>query len=94
MPFTIPQLPLTYRSHLLRKSGTFTALDFAPPRRFKDPEVMSDAGSIRSNNSGLSAQNAMALRNGAGRVSRLPGDTIFTQADGAATLKPQWGMRP
>lgn len=55
---------------------------------------MSDAGSIRSNRSGLSQQNAMALRNGAGRVSRLPGDAVFTQADGAATLKPQWGMRP
>ncbi|KAI1257015.1 hypothetical protein MGN70_000053 [Eutypa lata] len=79
--------------HLLRKSSTFTGLDFAPPRRFKDPEVMSDAGSIRSNQSGLSSQNAMALRNGAGRVSRLPGDTIFTQQDSASTLKPQWGMR-
>lgn len=79
--------------HLLRKSSTFTGLDFAPPRRFKDPEVMSDAGSIRSNRSGLSAQNAMALKNGAGRVSRLPGDTIFTQADSTSTLKPQWGMR-
>ena len=83
-----------YYSHLLRKSGTFTALDFAPPRRFKDPEAMSDAGSVVSHNSGLSSKNAMALRNGAGRVSRLPGDQIFTQADSAQTLKPQWGMRP
>ncbi len=55
---------------------------------------MSDAGSIRSNRSGLSSKNAVALRNGAGRVSRLPGDTVFTQADSLDTLKPQWGMRP
>jgi hypothetical protein len=80
--------------HLLRKSGTFTGLDFAPPRRFKDPEAMSDAGSIRSNRSGLSSKHAFALRNGAGRVSRLPGDTVFTQADLGNNLKPQWGMRP
>ncbi|RYO77653.1 hypothetical protein DL766_006825 [Monosporascus sp. MC13-8B] len=80
--------------HLLRKSGTFTALDFAPPRRFKDSDTMSDAGSIRSNTTGLSSKNAVALRNGAGRVSRLPGDTVFTQADSGNTLKPQWGMRP
>ncbi|RYP06478.1 hypothetical protein DL764_003129 [Monosporascus ibericus] len=80
--------------HLLRKSGTFTALDFAPPRRFKEADTMSDAGSIRSNATGLSSKNAVALRNGAGRVSRLPGDTVFTQADLGNTLKPQWGMRP
>ncbi len=35
-----------------------------------------------------------ALRGGAGRVSRLPGDTVFTQAALPDTLKPQWGMRP
>ncbi|KAH7040757.1 uncharacterized protein B0I36DRAFT_14991 [Microdochium trichocladiopsis] len=78
--------------HLLRKSSTFTGLDFAPPRRFKDPDTMSDAGSIRSNNSGISSKNAIALRNGAGRVSRLPGDTVFTQHEMAATLRPQMDM--
>lgn len=79
--------------HLLRKSGTFTALDFAPPRRFKDPENMSDSGSVRSMGSGISARTNNAIRGGAGRVSRLPGDQVFTAAAQEATLKPKWGMR-
>jgi hypothetical protein len=79
--------------HLLRKSGTFTALDFAPPRKFVDSDARSDAGSIRSNRSGISQAQLSAIRNGAGRVSRLPGDQVFTQAATAAQLKPQWGMR-
>ncbi|KAI0013295.1 hypothetical protein F4779DRAFT_564904 [Xylariaceae sp. FL0662B] len=79
--------------HLLRKSGTFTGLDFAPPRRFKDPDTMSDSGSVHSFNSGISSANLSALRAGAGRVSRLPGDTVFTQASSNHTLKPTWNMR-
>ncbi|CAJ2511467.1 Uu.00g070920.m01.CDS01 [Anthostomella pinea] len=79
--------------HHLRKSGTFTGLDFAPPRRFKDADSMSETGSIRSNRSGISTVNLNAIRNGAGRVSRLPGDTIFTQAAMSKELKPEWGMR-
>ncbi|KAI1083824.1 hypothetical protein F5B20DRAFT_351354 [Whalleya microplaca] len=79
--------------HLLRKSGTFTGLDFAPPRRFKDPDAMSDSGSVTSFNSGISSAKSSALRAGAGRVSRLPGDTVFTQANSNTTLKPNWGMR-
>ncbi|KAI1816420.1 hypothetical protein GGS20DRAFT_538248 [Poronia punctata] len=86
-----PALP---SPHLLRKSGTFTALDFAPPRRFKDHDTMSDAGSVRSMHSGISGTGLSALRAGAGRVSRLPGDTVFSQAVMAETLKPNWGMRP
>ena len=82
---------------MLRKSSTFTALDFAPPKRFKDDgDVMSDAGSIRSNRSGrsgISAMNQAALRGGAGRISRLPGDTVFTQAELGEQLRPQWNMR-
>ena len=86
--------PLTdYRRHLLRKSGTFTGLDFAPPRRFKNEDTMSDAGSIRSNRSGISAVSQAAIRSGAGRISRLPGDTIFTQAQIQQKLKPSWSMR-
>jgi hypothetical protein len=54
---------------------------------------MSDAGSIRSNKSGLSAKHAHAIRAGAGRVSRLPDDQVFAQAAQSSTLKPQWGMR-
>jgi len=57
---------------------------------------MNDAGSIRSNRSGrsgISAVQQQALRSGAGRVSRLPGDTVFTQAALGDTLKPSWNMR-
>ncbi|KAI9170951.1 hypothetical protein HJFPF1_00430 [Paramyrothecium foliicola] len=80
--------------HVLRKSSTFTNLDFAPPKKFKDADTMSDAGSIRSNRSGISAVQLTAIRSGAGRVSRLPGDTVFTQAAMQDELKPKWGMRP
>ncbi|KAI1105046.1 hypothetical protein F4804DRAFT_305343 [Jackrogersella minutella] len=85
-----PALP---SPHLLRKSGTFTGLDFAPPRRFKDPDTMSDSGSVVSNRSGISNTNLSAIRGGAGRVSRLPEDTVFTQAAMGGTLKPSWNMR-
>ncbi|OAA71251.1 hypothetical protein ISF_01802 [Cordyceps fumosorosea ARSEF 2679] len=80
--------------HLLRKSSTFTGLDFAPPKKFKGDSDMSDAGSIRSNRSGISAVQLDAIRSGAGRVSRLPGDTVFTTSNFGDQLKPQWGMRP
>ncbi|KAM3514556.1 hypothetical protein MY11210_001791 [Beauveria gryllotalpidicola] len=79
--------------HLLRKSSTFTALDFAPPKRFKDDSDKSDAGSIKSNRSGISAVQLGAIRSGAGRISRLPGDTVFTTSNFGDQLKPQWGMR-
>ena len=79
--------------HLLRKSGTFTGLDFAPPKRFKDNETMSDAGSIRSNRSGVSAMQLGAIRSGAYRVSRLPQGVVGTKDDLSTSLKPQWGMR-
>ncbi|KAI5863429.1 hypothetical protein GGS23DRAFT_566968 [Durotheca rogersii] len=85
-----PALP---SPHLLRKSGTYTALDFAPPRRFKDAEAMSESGSVVSVRSGISSTNLSAIRGGAGRVSRLPGDTVFTQSAAGATLKPSWAMR-
>jgi len=80
--------------HTLRKSSTFTGLDFLPPKKFKDPDTMSDAGSIASGRSAISSTAQSAIRMGAGRVSRLPGDTIFTQQAMANELKPQWGMRP
>ena len=54
---------------------------------------MSDAGSIRSNRSGISARQQAAIRGGVGRVSRLPGDTVFTQAAMGNQLKPSWNMR-
>lgn len=54
---------------------------------------MSDAGSVRSMGSGISSRANTAVRGGAGRVSRLPGDEVFTDAAAATQLKPQWGMR-
>ncbi|KAG7134492.1 hypothetical protein HYQ46_009093 [Verticillium longisporum] len=65
--------------HLLRKSSTFTALDFAPPRKFQNEDNMSDAGSIRSNRSGISAVQAHAIRSGAGR-SRDDAETLLGYA--------------
>ncbi|KAG9236238.1 hypothetical protein BJ875DRAFT_237929 [Amylocarpus encephaloides] len=80
--------------HLLRKSGTFTGLDFAPPKRIKDPDTMSDSGSIRSNRSGISQVQLSAIRQGAYRASRIPKDVVFAKDDIASQLKPSWGMRP
>jgi len=54
---------------------------------------MSDAGSIRSNRSGVSQRTQGAIRNGAYRVSRLPQDMVPTKDDMFNSLKPQWGMR-
>ncbi|SPO03925.1 uncharacterized protein DNG_06608 [Cephalotrichum gorgonifer] len=91
------ELPSVPSPHMLRKSGTFTGLDFAPPKRFKDDNDMkSDAGSIRSNrsnHSGISPLNQAAIRAGAGRVSRLPTDNVFVQSALAEQLRPEWGMR-
>jgi hypothetical protein len=81
-------------SHSLRETATFTGLDFAPPRKFADAsDSRSETGSIRSNRSGISAVQLSAIRSGAGRVSRLPGDTIFTQAVQEQKLKPAWTIR-
>lgn len=79
--------------HLLRKSGTFTALDFAPPPRFRDPgSNASDAGSIRSNRSGMSAAGRFAVRSGANRVSRIPRGVVGTRDDFMVQLRPQMNM--
>ncbi|KAL1998645.1 hypothetical protein VTN02DRAFT_5809 [Thermoascus thermophilus] len=78
--------------HALRKSGTFTALDFAPPARFKNVESGSDAGSIRSNRTGVSAIHLHNIRAGAYRISRLPADTVGTKEDITSSLHPKWDM--
>lgn len=81
--------------HMLRKSGNFTALDFAPPPKFRDPyggSNASDAGSIRSNRSGMSGTARMAVRNGAYRVSRIPKEMVGTQDDMAMSLRPSLNM--
>lgn len=80
--------------HMLRKSGTFTSLDFAPPPRFKNEGgPASDAGSIRSNRTGISNVHMNNVRMGNYRVSRLPPDMVGTKDDLMATLKPDWDMK-
>ncbi|KAL9006088.1 MAG: hypothetical protein Q9188_001161 [Gyalolechia gomerana] len=79
--------------HLLRKSGTFTALDFAPPPRFKSSDNGSETGSIRSNRSAMSAQQLHSIRAGAYRVSRIPKDVVGTKTEINDSLKPSWNMR-
>ncbi|OOQ86618.1 hypothetical protein PEBR_20492 [Penicillium brasilianum] len=78
--------------HALRKSGTFTSLDFAPPPRFKNSDSGSDAGSIRSNRTGISNTHMNNIRNGNYRVSRLPTDMVGTKDDMMTSLRPDWGM--
>lgn len=81
--------------HDLRKSTTFTALDFAPPSRIRDPSAMgggSDAGSIRSARSGISAMQHQAVREGAYRVSRIPKEMVTSRDDLASQLRPKMDM--
>jgi hypothetical protein len=79
--------------HLLRKSGTFTALDFAPPNRLgAHNDTASDAGSIRSARSGISAMQLDAVRAGAYRVSRIPKEMVTTPQDLAAQLRPKMNL--
>ncbi|KAL8953204.1 MAG: hypothetical protein Q9222_000939 [Ikaeria aurantiellina] len=80
--------------HSLRKSGTFTALDFAPPPRFKSSDNGSDTGSIRSNRSAMSAQQLHSIRTGAYRVSRIPKEVVGTKTEINESLRPSWNMRP
>ncbi|KAL5120560.1 hypothetical protein ACEQ8H_001579 [Pleosporales sp. CAS-2024a] len=79
--------------HLLRKSGLFTGLDFAPPPRFRDPgSNASDAGSIRSNRSGMSALGRNAIASGANRVSKIPKEMVFAKDDLMNQLRPKLDM--
>ncbi|KAJ5556886.1 hypothetical protein N7494_000801 [Penicillium frequentans] len=74
--------------HALRKSGTFTSLDFAPPPRFKNQDGGSDAGSIRSNRTGISNTHQNNIRLGNYRVSRLPAGMVGTRDDMMTSLRP------
>ncbi len=82
--------------HLLRKSGTFTALDFAPPPKFRNEGPSSRpgsaAGSIRSNRSGMSNNAQFAIRSGANRVSRIPKEVVTTRDDILDQLRPQMSL--
>jgi hypothetical protein len=84
---------LTFQSHMLRKSGAFTGLDFAPPNRFKNADSGSDAGSVRSGRSGVSQQQLHNIRNGAYRISRLPKGLAGTKDEINSQLKPSWDLR-
>ena len=89
---TLTVMPSPYE---LRKSTTFTALDFAPPPAIRDNfgGPGSDAGSIRSNRSGMSAVHRDAVRTGAYRVSRIPkAAMVTTRDDMAMQLRPQMNM--
>ena len=70
------ELPVIPSPHMLRNSTMFTALDFAPPRKFgNDDGTASDAGSIKSNRTGTSAAQVANMRNGAiGRLCWLAED--------------------
>ncbi|KAJ5281370.1 hypothetical protein N7478_006742 [Penicillium angulare] len=80
-------------AHALRKSGTYTSLDFAPPPRFKNQDSGSDAGSIRSNRTGINNTHMNNIRMGNYRVSRLPGDMVGTKDDMMSSLRPAWDMK-
>lgn len=85
-------LYLTLLRHMLRKSGTFTSLDFAPPPRFKNTDAGSDASSIRSGRSGVSVHQTRAWREGAYRISRVPKQLAGTKQDIMDSLKPQMNL--
>ena len=79
--------------HMLRKSGTFTALDFAPPSRLGvHNDNASDAGSIRSARSGISAMQLDAVRAGAYRVSRIPKEMVTSREDLSNQLRPKMNL--
>ncbi|KAK5116613.1 hypothetical protein LTR62_007287 [Meristemomyces frigidus] len=79
--------------HLLRKSGTFTGLDFAPPGRLgQHNDNASDAGSIRSARSGISARQLDAVRAGAYRVSRIPKEYVSSKEDWQSQLRPKMDL--
>lgn len=83
--------------HMLRKSGYFTALDFAPPRKFRNDDGMgSDSGSVRSGVSagGMSEVHRNNIRAGAYRVSKIPTAVVPLKDQMDLELKPTWDMRP
>ncbi|KAF2491024.1 hypothetical protein BU16DRAFT_565942 [Lophium mytilinum] len=85
-------LPAMPSPHALRKSSTFTALDFAPPPKFRDNGSGSDAGSIRSTRSAMSQVQLNSIRAGAYRVSRMPKEVVGTRDDLMESLRPQMNL--
>ena len=82
----LSELPVPHR---LRRSGSFSSLDFAPVRKFAPSEVdVGDTGSIRS--LARTEASLMAVSAGAGRVDRLPQDLVPMGKSGAmSNLRPQ-----
>jgi hypothetical protein len=75
--------------HRLRRSGSFSSIDFAPMRKYAGSEVdAGDTASIRS--FARTEQSLMAVSAGAGRINRLPQDVVPLGKSGAlASLRPQ-----
>jgi hypothetical protein len=75
--------------HRLRRSGSFSSIEFAPMRKFAPNEVdAGDTGSIRS--LARTEASLRAVSQGAGRVNRLPQDLVPMGRSGAiASLRPQ-----
>jgi hypothetical protein len=75
--------------HRLRRSGSFSSIEFAPVRKFAPSEVdAGDTGSIRS--IARTEASLMAVSAGAGRVNRLPQDIVpLGKAGMMAQLRPQ-----
>ncbi|RKF75338.1 hypothetical protein GcM1_234041 [Golovinomyces cichoracearum] len=90
--------PLSYEPspipspHLLEKEGTYSPLSFAPPKKFRETDNSSDAGSIRSNHSAKVGVNNGMPRNVSNRIDHLPEDVVFTKDCLNSSLKPQWDM--
>ena len=85
----LSELPVPHR---LRRSGSFSSLDFAPVRKYAPSEVdAGDTGSIRSIRSMARTEaSLMAVSAGAGRVNRLPQDLVpMGKAGALSNLRPQ-----
>jgi hypothetical protein len=79
--------------HRLRRSGSFSSIDFAPVRKFAGTTEVDagDTGSIRSMRSiARTEASLMAVSAGAGRVNKLPQDLVpLGKAGMMAQLRPQ-----
>jgi hypothetical protein len=82
----LAELPVPHR---LRRSGSFSSIDFAPVRKYASSEVdAGDTGSIRS--LARTEASLMAVSAGAGRINRLPQDLVPMGKSGAlSSLRPQ-----
>jgi hypothetical protein len=79
----LSELPVPHR---LRRSGSFSSIDFAPARKYAPSELdAGDTASIRS-----LARTEASLMAGAGRINRLPQDLVPVGKSGVmASLRPQ-----